>query len=138
MSTLVVQERHLWLNLADMSESDKHRFLDSPISQAGLFADAVESFAQQFSITQKRTEAIGHPAPVARCCHHPAAGCSPSACSSQRAPPCCLHLAPAWPQQQPSLRPQRGAGSRKVVQPVSAPARPVKRQGKRRSWDGRT
>ncbi len=29
MSTLVVQERHLWLTLADMRESDKHRFLDA-------------------------------------------------------------------------------------------------------------
>ncbi len=29
MSTLVVQERHLWLTLADMREADKHRFLDS-------------------------------------------------------------------------------------------------------------
>ncbi len=38
MSTLVVQERHLWLTLANMRESDKHRFLDSPISQAGLFS----------------------------------------------------------------------------------------------------
>ncbi len=47
MSTLVVQERHLWLTLADMRESDKHRFLDSPISQAGLFGEAVEDFAQQ-------------------------------------------------------------------------------------------
>ncbi len=60
MSTLVVQERHLWLDLADMSESDKHRFLDSPISQAGLSGDALESFAQQFSVAQKRTEAVGH------------------------------------------------------------------------------
>ncbi len=49
MSTLVVQERHQWLTLADMRESDKHRFLDSPISQAGLFGEAVEDFAQQFS-----------------------------------------------------------------------------------------
>ncbi len=40
MSTLVVQERHLWLTLVDMRESDKHRFLDSPISQAGLFGEA--------------------------------------------------------------------------------------------------
>ncbi len=79
-----------------------------------------------------------HSAPAARCCHHPAAGCSPSARSSPRAPSCCPHLAPARPQQQPSLRPQRGAGSRKVAQPASAPARPVKCQGKRRSWDGRT
>ncbi len=46
MSTLVVQERHLWLTLADMRESDKHRFLDSPISQAGLFGEAVEDFAK--------------------------------------------------------------------------------------------
>ncbi len=29
------------LTLADMRESDKHRFLDSPISQAGLFGEAV-------------------------------------------------------------------------------------------------
>ncbi len=49
MSTLVVQERHLWLTLVDMRESDKHRFLDSPISQADLFGEAVEDFAQQFN-----------------------------------------------------------------------------------------
>ncbi len=55
MSTLVVQESHLWLTLADMRESDKHRFLDSPISQAGLFGEAVEEFAQQFSAAQKQT-----------------------------------------------------------------------------------
>ncbi len=47
MSTLVVQEHHLWLTLADMRESDKHRFLDSPISQAGLFGEAVEDFAKK-------------------------------------------------------------------------------------------
>ncbi len=60
MSTLVVQERHLWLTLADMREADKHRFLDSPISQAGLFGEAVEDFAQQFSAAQKQTEAFRH------------------------------------------------------------------------------
>ncbi len=37
MSTMVVQERHLWLNLAEMNDVDKARFLDTPISQAGLF-----------------------------------------------------------------------------------------------------
>lgn len=40
-------------------------FLNSPMSQTGLFGDTVESFAQQFSAAQK-TEAIkcillGHP-----------------------------------------------------------------------------
>ncbi len=36
MSTIVVQEFHLWLNLVDMKDVDKARFLDAPISQAGL------------------------------------------------------------------------------------------------------
>ncbi|KAL0187926.1 hypothetical protein M9458_015025, partial [Cirrhinus mrigala] len=39
MSTMVVQERHLWLNLAQMSDVDKVRFLDAPVSQVGLFSD---------------------------------------------------------------------------------------------------
>ncbi len=50
MSTMVVQECHLWLNLAEMKDVDKARFLDAPISQAGLFGDTVEGFAQQFSV----------------------------------------------------------------------------------------
>ncbi len=93
MSTLVVQERHLWLTLADMRESDKHRFLDSPISQAGLFR---RSGGGLCPTVLRRTEADGgvssHPAPAVRCCLHPTAGCSPSVCSSPRAPSCCLHL----------------------------------------------
>ncbi len=60
MSTMVVQERHLWLDLAEMKDVDKARFLDAPISQAGLFGDTVEGFAQQFSAVQKQTEAIQH------------------------------------------------------------------------------
>ncbi len=43
-----------------MRESDKHRFLDSPISQAGLFGETVEDFAQQFSNAQKQMEAFRH------------------------------------------------------------------------------
>ncbi len=42
MSTMVVQKRHLWLNLAEMKDVDKARFLDAPISQGGLFGDTVE------------------------------------------------------------------------------------------------
>ncbi len=93
MSTLVVQERHLWLTLADMRESDKHRFLDSPISQAGLFGEAVEDFAQQFSAAQKQTEAFRHILPRrSAAVSSPTAGCSPSAYSSPKAPSCGLHL----------------------------------------------
>ncbi len=60
MSTLVFQERHLWLCLADMKEHEKVQFLNAPMSQTGLFGNAVESFAQQFSAAQKQTEAIKH------------------------------------------------------------------------------
>ncbi|KAL0150355.1 hypothetical protein M9458_054357, partial [Cirrhinus mrigala] len=51
MSTVVVQERHLWLTLAQMA---------APISQGGLFSDTVEDFAQQFSAFRKQTEALKH------------------------------------------------------------------------------
>ncbi len=64
MSTMVVQERHLWLNLAEMKDIDKARFLDAPISQAGLFGDTVEGFAQQFSAVQQQTQAIQHILPL--------------------------------------------------------------------------
>ncbi len=60
MSTLVVQERHLWLCLTDMKEQEKVQFLNAPVSQTGLFGDAVESCAQQFLAAQKQTEAIKH------------------------------------------------------------------------------
>ncbi|KAL0169214.1 hypothetical protein M9458_033810, partial [Cirrhinus mrigala] len=60
MSTMVVQERHLWLNLAEMRDAEKARFLDAPISQTGLFGETVEEFAQQFSTVKQQTEAIKH------------------------------------------------------------------------------
>ncbi|KAL0165441.1 hypothetical protein M9458_041194, partial [Cirrhinus mrigala] len=60
MSTVVVQERHQWLTLAQMVDVDKARFLDAPISQGGLFGDTAEDFAQQFSAVQKQTEALKH------------------------------------------------------------------------------
>ncbi len=53
MSTLVVQEHHLWLSLAEMSDVNKVHFLDTPISQAGLFGDTVEDYAQEFSAVQR-------------------------------------------------------------------------------------
>ncbi len=65
MSTMVVQERYLWQCLADMKEVDKARFLNAPVSQTGLFGNAVENFAQQFSAAQKQTEAIRHILPRA-------------------------------------------------------------------------
>ncbi len=138
MSTLVVQERHLWLTLADMRESDKHRFLDSPISQAGLFGEAVEDFAQQFSASQKQTEAFRHILPRrSAAVSTPPPAAAPPPARRRRRPPAASTSAPARPQQQPSQWPQHGAGRREAARPTSAPAKPVKCQGRRRPWDGR-
>ncbi|KAL1279310.1 hypothetical protein QQF64_025983 [Cirrhinus molitorella] len=57
---MVVQERQSLVNLAQMADVDKARFLDAPVSQVGLFGDTVEDFAQQFSAVQKQSEAISH------------------------------------------------------------------------------
>ncbi len=136
MSTLVVQERHLWLTLADMKESDKHRFLDSPISQAGLFGEAVEDFAQQFSAAQKQMEAFRILPRRSAAVSTPPPAAAPPPARRQRRPPAASTSAPARPQQQPSQWPQHGAGRRKAARPASAPAKPVKCQGRRRPWDG--
>lgn len=49
MSTMVVQERHLWWNLDEMQDADKVFFLDAPVSQDSFFSDTVENFAHQIS-----------------------------------------------------------------------------------------
>jgi len=67
MSTLVVQEHHLWLNLADMRDTIKNRFLDAPLSQVWLFGDVVDSFAPPVHWSQTlhplvtEVDLLGHP-----------------------------------------------------------------------------
>lgn len=60
MVTLVVLERHLGLNLVDMNDVDKVHFLNSPISQAGLFGDTVCEFAQEFMPVMEQLAAMGN------------------------------------------------------------------------------
>ncbi len=135
MSTLVVQERHLWLCLTDMKEQEKVQFLNAPLSQTGLFGDAVESCAQQFSAAQKQTEAIKH---IMRR-RKPAAASTPAAApqpARRRGRPPVAAPAPT-PRQQPSTVRRRGAGHRQDAQPVQAPARPGGKRKCKRPWDGR-
>ncbi|KAL0176031.1 hypothetical protein M9458_028361, partial [Cirrhinus mrigala] len=94
MSTMVVQERHLWLNLAEMLDAEKVRFLDAPISQAGLHGETVKEFVQQFSTVKKQTEAIKH-------------------ILSQ----CVASASPAPPRQQPPPAPHRGRPLREQLRP---------------------
>ncbi len=128
MSTMVVQERHLWLNLAEMKDVDKVRFLDAPISQAGLFGDTVEGFAQQFSAVQQQTEAIQHilldapstAAPVAR----------PQSARRRGRPPASSSAAP--PQAELTPRPARQAFRRRAASPVSQPGPKSSRKSTKR------
>ncbi len=125
MSTLVVQERHLWLCLTDMKEQEKVQFLNAPVSQTGLFGDAVESCAQQFSAAQKQTEAIKH---IMRR-RKPAAASTPAAApqpARRRGRPPVAAPAPT-PRQQPSTVRRRGAAQ------TGRPARPGPRQTRRQA-----
>lgn len=60
MANLVVLERHLWLNLTEIKESDKVAFLDAPVSPCGLFGPAVEGFTERFTAAQKSSQAMRH------------------------------------------------------------------------------
>lgn len=60
MSTKMVQKYHRWPNLAEMRDVEKVHFLNTPISQVGLFGNTVEKFSQQFSAVKKQMVAIKH------------------------------------------------------------------------------
>ncbi|XDV16040.1 hypothetical protein PO909_015922 [Leuciscus waleckii] len=122
MSTCVVQERHLWLNLSDMREAERTQFLDTPIFQAGLFGGAVEDFAQQFSTAQKQTEALKHVLP-----RRPAASAAQSSAqvpqsARRRGRPPAAPAPPDRPQQPAAPGPRRGVSRRKAPQPSPARA----------------
>ncbi len=121
MSTMVVQERHLWLNLAEMKDVDKARFLDAPISQGGLFGDTVEGFAQQFLAVQQQTEAIQHILPRRDAPSTAAPGARPQSARRRGRPPASSRADP--PQAESTHRPARRASRRRAA-PPRVPARP--------------
>lgn len=123
MSTLVVQERHLWLCLADMKDADKTRLLNAPVSQTGLFGETVEEFAQQFSAAKKQTEAIAQIMPRRK---RPAP--APSTSAPQPAPRRGRPAAAASVPPRGSSK-KRGTGR----QQPAPPAQPAPKGGKRRS-----
>ncbi len=135
MSTMVVQERHLWLNLAEMKEVNKARFLDAPISQAGLFGDTVEGFAQQFSAVQQQTEAIQHILPWRDAPSTAAPGARPQSARRRGRPPASSRAAP--PQAESTPRPARRASHRRAAPPTSQPGPKSSRKSLKRHWRGK-
>ncbi len=58
MSTMVVQERHLWLNLVEMKDVDKAHFLDTPSPRQGCSATpsrALPSSSRRYSSRPRRS-----------------------------------------------------------------------------------
>ncbi len=134
MSTMVVQERHLWLNLAEMKDVDKARFLDAPISQGGLFGDTVEGFAQQFSSVQQQTEAIQHILPRRDAPSTAAPGARPQSARRRGHPPASSRAAP--PQAESTHRPGRRASRRRAAPPASQPGPKSSRKSTKWPWRG--
>ncbi len=134
MSTMVVQERHLWLNLAEMKDVDKARFLEAPISQGGLFGDTVEGFAQQFSAVQQQTEAIQHILPRRDAPSTAALGARPQSARRRGRPPASSRAAP--PQAESTHRPVRRASRRRAAPPASQPGPKSSRKSTKRPWRG--
>ncbi len=134
MSTMVVQERHLCLNLAEMKDVDKARFLDAPISQRGLFGDTVEGFAQQFSAVQQQTEAIQHILPRRDAPSTAAPGARPRSARRRGRPPVSSRAAP--PQAESTHRPVRRASRRRAAPPASQPGPKSSRKSTKRPWRG--
>ncbi|KAI2649329.1 ORF V: Enzymatic polyprotein [Labeo rohita] len=132
MSTIVVQERHLWLTLAQMADVDKSRFLDAPISQGGLFGDTVEDFAQQFSAVQKQTEAIKHILPR-RDIPTMSAGPQPPPARRRGRPPAASKQPAPSPAKvhDPRLAARRRAGRGRAAPPASQGPVTRKRSAKR-------
>ncbi|XP_056128453.1 uncharacterized protein LOC130106389 [Rhinichthys klamathensis goyatoka] len=58
MAALTATERHLWLTLADMRESEHATFLNAPLSPTGLFGPAVNGIVDRFSEVQKTSQAM--------------------------------------------------------------------------------
>jgi LSD1 subclass zinc finger protein len=58
MASLCVSERHLWLTLTDMGDSERAAFLNAPLSPSGLFGSAVTGIVDRFSEVQKATQAM--------------------------------------------------------------------------------
>ncbi len=60
MASLVVLERHMWLNLTEIKDADNIPFLDSLVSPTDLFGLTVEGFAERFTAAEKSSQAMQH------------------------------------------------------------------------------
>ncbi len=65
MGFMIVLQRHLWLNLADLKDADHQVLLNATMTPSSLFGDVVESIIEPFVEAQKRGKAMSHAFPAA-------------------------------------------------------------------------
>ncbi len=58
MAASVAAERHLWLNLTEIREKEKVFLMDAPISQSGLFGEAVSAVVDKFRSAKTQSAAL--------------------------------------------------------------------------------
>ncbi len=58
MAASVAAERHLWLNLTKIREKEKVFLMDAPISQSGLFGEAVSAVVDKFRSAKTQSAAL--------------------------------------------------------------------------------
>ncbi len=58
MAAMVVTERHLWVNLADLEKKEKGFLLDAPVSPSELFGTSVEMGVDKFREARARSAAF--------------------------------------------------------------------------------
>ncbi|KAL0149145.1 hypothetical protein M9458_055577, partial [Cirrhinus mrigala] len=58
MAAMVVTERHLWVNLADLGKKEKGFLLDAPVSPSELFGTSVETVIEKFKEVKARSAAF--------------------------------------------------------------------------------
>ncbi|KAL0148027.1 hypothetical protein M9458_056642 [Cirrhinus mrigala] len=58
MAAMVVTERHLWVNLADLGKKEKGFLLDAPVSPSELFGTSIETVIEKFREAKARSAAF--------------------------------------------------------------------------------
>ncbi len=58
MAASEAAERHLWLNLTEIREKEKVFLMDAPISQSGLFGEAVSAVVDKFCSAKTQSAAL--------------------------------------------------------------------------------
>ncbi|ROL45991.1 hypothetical protein DPX16_15550 [Anabarilius grahami] len=126
MASLVVLERHLWLNLTEIKDLDKTAFLDAPVSPSGLFGPAVDGFTERFTAAQKSSQAMRHFLPkrsssasaVSRPRPAPAQQNKPATSTAQAAAPK-EHRQRSRPPKRPPLPRRQGPRPKIVLDPAT-------------------